>query len=195
MIKLLWLDTETTGLNVERCDIVQIAGIVIIDGKEQERFNLYCQPTNYESIEQEALNKNNLTIEKLKTFPLPQETYNKFKAILDKYIDRYNKDDKFYIAGHNVQFDLEFIQSFFEKMGDKFCMSYFKHFTVDLMHLITLLQASGCINLNSFKLGNIADYLTLEPNGDLHDAEADIDLTRRCYCKLAAKYIKFEDYK
>ena len=81
-MKLLWLDTETTGLNKEKCDIIQLAGIVIINGEEKERFNFHCQPMNYETIEQEAMDKTGMTIEKLKTFPTPQETYKKFKEIL-----------------------------------------------------------------------------------------------------------------
>ena len=50
-MKLLWLDVETTGLNKEKCDIIQIAGIVVIDGEEKERFNFKCQPINWENIE------------------------------------------------------------------------------------------------------------------------------------------------
>ena len=160
-MKLLWIDTETTGLNKEKCDIIQIAGIVVIDGEEKERFNFHCQPINYENIEQNALDKTGLTIEKIKTFPNTQETYRKFKELLCKYIDPYNKEDKFYIAGHNVKFDLEFIQSFFNKMGDKYCMSFFKHFVVDLMSLCTILHTAGLINPDNFTLAGIAKYLMI----------------------------------
>ena len=192
-MKLLWLDTETTGLNKDRCDIIQLAGIVIIDGEEKERFNFHCQPMNYETIEQEAMEKIGMTVEKLKTFPTSQETYKQFKALLTKYIDPYDKYDKFFIAGHNVKFDLEFIQSFFEKMGDKYCMSFFRYQTVDLMSLCTILLTAGLINPENLKLGTIAKYLGFEDNPNLHDASVDIDLTRKCFCKLVAKYIKFEE--
>lgn len=194
-MKILWIDTETTGLNVERCDIIQIAGIIVINGKEQERFNFRCQPTNYDTIEQQALDTCNLTVEQLHTLPTAQETYSKLKQVLDKYIDRYDKNDKFYLAGQNVEFDRQFLQSFFEKMGDKYFMSYVRHQTVDLIHLVTLLHSSGCINVANFKLETIANYLCIEYDKNLHNAEVDIDLTRRCYCKLAAAYIKFHDYQ
>lgn len=190
-MKLLWLDTETTGLNKEKCDIIQLAGIVIIDGEEKERFNFHCQPINYENIEQNAMDKTGMTIEKLKTFPTAQETYRKFKELLCKYIDQYDKNDKFFIAGHNVKFDLEFVQSFFDKMGDKYCMSFFRHFTVDLMSFCTILHTAGLINLNSWKLEDIATYLNIPFDTNLHDALVDIDLTRKCFCRLAAKYLNF----
>lgn len=190
-MKLIWLDTETTGLNKERCDIIQIAGIIVIDGEEKERFNFHCQPINYETIEQEAMDKTGMTVEKLKTFPTPQETYKQFKDILCKYIDPYNKEDKFFVAGHNVKFDLEFIQSFFEKMGDKYCMSFFRHFTVDLMAFVTILHTAGLINVTSWKLEDVAKYLGIPDDPNLHDASVDIDLTRRCFCKLFNDYVKF----
>jgi DNA polymerase-3 subunit epsilon len=190
-MKLLWLDTETTGLNKEKCDIVQIAGIVVIDGEEKERFNLFAQPVNWENIEQDALETTGMTIEKLKTFPTPQETYSKFRKILDKYVDKFDKNDKFYIAGHNVQFDLDFCKLLFQKQGDKYFFSYFKHQTVDLMSLATILHTAGLINVKSFKLEDIAELLEIESNKQLHDASVDIDITRKCFCKLVSKYINF----
>lgn len=190
-MKIMWLDTETTGLNKEKCDIVQISGIIVIDGEEKERFNFHCQPINYENIEQSAMEKTGMTIEKLKTFPTAQETYTKFKELLCKYIDQYDREDKFFIAGHNVKFDLDFIQSFFEKMGDKYCMSFFKHFTIDLMAFCTILYTAGLISPENFTLGGIAKHLGFEDNPNLHDASVDIDLTRKCFCKLFSDYIKF----
>lgn len=191
-MKILWLDTETTGLNKEKCDIIQIAGIVIVDGKEKERFNFHCQPINWENIEPASFEKTGMTLEKLKELPLPQEIYLKFKELLDKYIDRYNKCDKFFLASHNTQFDLDFLKTFFEKMGDKYFGSYFFYKTIDLMALCTILHTMGLINLSSWKLKDIANYLCIEYDNNLHDAETDIDLARRCFCRLVAKYIKLE---
>lgn len=191
-MKILWLDTETTGLNREKCDIIQIAGIVIIDGQEKERFNFSCQPVNWENIEPTSFEKTGMTLEKLKELPLPQEIYLKFKELLGKYIDRYNKDDKFFLAGHSTQFDLDFLKTFFEKMGDKYFGSYFFYKTIDLMALCTILHTAGLINLSSWKLGDIANYLCIEYDNNLHNAETDIDLTRKCFCRLISKYIKLE---
>ena len=191
-MKILWIDTETTGLNREKCDIIQIAGIVIVDGEEKERFNFHCQPINWENIEPTSFEKTGMTLEKLKELPLPQEMYLKFKELLDKYIDRYNKDDKFFLAGHNTQFDLDFLRTFFQKMGDNYFGSYFFYKTVDLMALCTILHTAGLINLSSWKLEDIANYLCIEYDNNLHDAETDVDLTRKCFCKLVTKYIKLE---
>lgn len=192
-MKILWLDVETTGLNKEKCDIIQVAGIVVIDGQEKERFNFHCQPVNWENIEPVSFEKTQMSIEKLKELPMPQELYTKFVELLNKYVDRYNKEDKFFLAGHNVQFDLEFLRNFFIKMGDNYFGSYFFYKTIDLMYFATILHTAGLINLSSWKLGDIANYLCIETSENLHNAEYDIDLTRKCFCKLAAKYIKFDN--
>lgn len=191
-MKLLWLDTETTGLNREKCDIIQVAGIIIIDGIEKERFNFHCQPINWENIEPVALEKTNMTVEKLKEFPLPQLVYKNLIDLLNKYIDKYNPSDKFYLAGHNVQFDMDFLKLFFNKMGDKFFGSYFHYKTVDLMAFCTILHTAGLISLTSWKLDEIAKYLGINIDENLHDASVDVDITRKCFCKLVAKHIKFD---
>lgn len=190
MNKILWLDTETTGLNKDICDIIQLSGIIVINGEEKERFNFHCQPMHYESIESEALVKNGLTIDTIKTFPLSQEVFVKFKQVLDKYIDKYNKEDKFYIAGHNVQFDIDFLKKFFKDQGDKFFGSYFYYKNMDLMALCSILHISGLFDIPSFKLGDIAVQLGIECD-NLHDSVIDIDITRKCFSKLFANFMKF----
>lgn len=190
-MKIMWLDTETTGLNKEKCDIIQLSGIIVIDDEEKERFDFYCQPINFENIEPASFEKTKMTLEKLKELPSPQETYIKFKELLDKYINKYDKEDKFFIAGHNVQFDIDFLKLFFEKMGDKFFGSYFQYKPIDLMAFCTILHTAGLINLSSWKLENIANYLCIEYDNNLHNAKTDIDLTRKCFCKLFKDFIKF----
>ena len=49
------------------------------------------------------------------------------------------------------------------------------------------------INLNSWKLEDIATYLNIPFDTNLHDALVDIDLTRKCFCRLASKYLNFEE--
>lgn len=48
MNKVLWIDTETLSFNPERADIIQIAGMIEIDGKCVERFNWLIRPEEYD---------------------------------------------------------------------------------------------------------------------------------------------------
>lgn len=53
-MKLLYLDTETTGIS-DNSAIVQIAGAIEIDDKVVEWFNIRCKPHNDADISEEAL--------------------------------------------------------------------------------------------------------------------------------------------
>ena len=77
-------------------------------------------------------------------------------------------------------------------MGNNYFGSYFYYHVVDLLALVTILRTAGLINLSTFKLADIVRYLDIPIDGNLHDAEADINLTRKCFCRLVAKYLKFK---
>ena len=69
-------------------------------------------------------------------------------------------------------------------MGDKYCMSFFRHNVIDLMSFCTILLTAGLINPPNLTLGGIATYLGFPDDPNLHDASVDIDLTRKCFCKI-----------
>ena len=55
MSKLLHLDVETTGLYAPGAGLVQVAGIVEIDGEEVETFDLRCRPFPGDLLNKDAL--------------------------------------------------------------------------------------------------------------------------------------------
>src|SRR5438034_3917506 len=109
-MKILYFDTETTGLYSKVHEIVQLAAIIEIDGLVIDQINLEFQPTNWASISPEALAVNKRSVDILLTYQTPQDAFKKFKVFLDKYIDKYDMKDKAYPAGHNVTFDIDFVQ-------------------------------------------------------------------------------------
>lgn len=184
-MKILYTDTETTGLDPKKHDIIQIAGIVEIDDIIKEEFNFTCQPFSYENIDQEALKVNGISVETLKTYPAPKETYRKLITIFNKYIDRYNKKDKFIPAGHNVSFDVDFLFNFFKKNGDNYCGSYLDYHKLDSVTMGMILKIYGKEKFDNLKLKTIADYYKLEIAA--HDALSDIRASREVIKK-------FKDY-
>ena len=108
-IKLLYFDTETTGIDPIINDIIQISGIVEINDEVKEEFNFKVQPHSYENISKEALEVNGITIEQMKEYPTPQEVLSKLIKIFDKYVFKFNKADKFFPVGHNIRFDVDFL--------------------------------------------------------------------------------------
>src|ERR1035437_1920829 len=99
----LWIDTETTGLSEHRHDIVQLACIPIINGVRQKSFNEFCQPTNWNSIEDAAIAIHGINRDMMRTFQTQE-------VMLAKFIEYINSFGvKFTIAGFNVSFDKKFI--------------------------------------------------------------------------------------
>ncbi len=182
-MKVLYIDTETTGRNPVKNDVIQISGFIEIDGIIKESFDLKCQPFSYENIEMEALAVNGQTVETLKTFETPRDTYNKFTKILGTYVNKFDRNDKFYVAGYNVRFDLDFLKSFFEKNNDVYFGSWFNWKCIDPLPILHFLEYQGKIKLDNYKLSTVCEYYKIEL--DAHDAANDILATREVIKYLA----------
>ena len=66
------------------------------------------------------------------------EVYLEFVNMLSKYVDKYNKDDKFFLVGYNnASFDNSFLKAFFVQNGDSFFYSWFWVNSIDVMVLAT----------------------------------------------------------
>lgn len=184
-MKIWWFDVETTGLDPYRNDIISLACIIDIDGQIKEEFNLYMQPFNWTNIESSALKINGITKEQLKTFMSPNEAHLKLKSYLQKYVDPYNRNDKFQAGGYNNDFDVKFMSNFFKKCGDKYFGSWIDYHRFDPQVIMQFLHLKGDIKLPDYKLKTIANYFGIDIKA--HDAMSDIKTTREIVYKLLPK--------
>lgn len=175
-MKLLYLDLETTGLNPYKNGVIQIAGIIEIDKKISEEFDLKCNIFPRDEIVKQALECNGITTDQIKSFPDPEVTYDSLINILRKYVDKFDRNDKFTVVGQNVIYDLNMLRSWFYKNNDKFFGSWFYNQTIDLLQLAALLKYIGLFPVNDLKLTTMAEYLGLDYYA--HDALSDIRATR-----------------
>lgn len=178
-MKFIYLDCETTGLDAKANGIIQIAGVIEIDGQVQEELNLRCKPFKGDIIDSKALETNQVTYAQMKGFQEPHEAYSAFKAILDKYVDKYNREDKFYAVGQNVGFDLDFLREFFAKNDDKYFGSYVHYHKVDLIAITTIMKIAGKIELENMKLETVMKVLGF--GGQTHDAMDDVYAVRKIF--------------
>jgi DNA polymerase-3 subunit epsilon len=177
LMKKFYFDTETTGLNPEKNDIIQLAGIIEINGEEKERFILEMQPFSYDNIEQGALDTHKITIDKIKTFQTPQQAYKEIITLFDRYVDKYNKSDKFIVCGYNVKFDIEFLTNFFKKNNNEYLFSYFGA-VQDPLPVFGYLKGCGQINPENLKLVTMCQELNVSLE-NAHDAMADVSATKK----------------
>lgn len=168
-INYLWLDGETTGLDSLKNDIVQLAAIPVLSGKQMPiSFNQYCQPINYNEIDPGALAVNGLTIDFLKKQQSPQAMVNNLVVFAKQF------NVKFIIAGYNVGFDKEFIASLFKKVGRE--EDFFELFTGDIRDTMKRAKKlKGQLPTPNIKLATLAAHFGIEINA--HDALSDIRAT------------------
>ena len=182
MKKILYFDTETTGLDPLKNGIIQFSGIIEIDNKVEEEFNFKIRPFETDEINSEALEVNNVTKDQLKTFPTAEKSYILIEKLFNTYIDRYDSTDKFSPAGYNVRFDLEFLSKYFTKNNNIYFGSYCNWRSIDALSLLYFLDYIGYLKLENYKLNTVCDYFKIPIKA--HDAMSDIKATRNLIIKL-----------
>jgi DNA polymerase III subunit epsilon len=185
--KKFFLDLETTGTDQKLSGIHQIAGMIKINGETKERFNFSVRPKPGAIITKEALEIAGVTEEQIMAYPSMEEVFKKMIAMLCRYVDKFDKQDKFFLIGYNnSSFDNGMFRQWFEDNGDKYFGSLFWSNCEDAMILATSELMEVRHLMPDFKLKTVAKRLGIEVDETkLHDAMYDIDLTEAIYeaCK------------
>lgn len=183
MSKLFFYDLETTGTNPGRNGIHQISGEIVIDGKTVETFDFKVQPNPKAQIEEATLEVGGVTREQIMAYPPMGQVYTELVGMLGKYVDKYNKTDKFHLVGYNNRgFDDDFFRGFFLQNGDKFFGSWFWADSIDVLVLASTFLANRRAELSNFKLATVAQFLGIDTTaGKLHDASFDIYVTKAVF--------------
>nr|DAS60494.1 MAG TPA: DNA polymerase III subunit alpha [Caudoviricetes sp.] len=185
MNKIIFIDTETGGVNPEKAALIQLSGIIRIDKKDVEKFNFYIKPFENSEVTEKALEVQGRTLEELKTdkYVEEKEVYKQFINLLDKYIDKYDRTDKFIVAGYNVRFDVDILKAFFQRHGNNFLFSYLDSSMLDPLYSIRLLQIAEVLPvLENNKLETWCKHFGIELKA--HDSLEDIEATKKLIGKL-----------
>lgn len=191
MSKLFFYDLETTGTNPGRHGIHQISGEIVIDGKSVETFDFKVQPNPKAQIEDAALAVGGVTREQIMAYPSMGQVYTQIVAMLAKYVNKYDKTDKFHLVGYNNRgFDDNFFRGFFLQNGDNYFGSWFWADSIDVLVLASTFLADRRAELPNFKLATVADFLGIDTTaGKLHDASFDIYVTKAVFDFIMSKFI------
>ena len=177
--KVLWVDTETTGVNRSRSAVIEIAALVEIDYQVICEFNETMAPFPGADINVQALKINGRTRAEIMTFPPPNVTLANFAAFLDQYIDAYNKADKFAPAGFKIDFDTDFLRNAYKREGFPYFGSYVSTACIDVMTYVGEAVAGGLLSLPNNKLKTLCDHFEIPL--DAHKPMNDIYATRTLY--------------
>jgi len=162
---LVLIDTETTGTHHEVDRIVQI-GIMKLypDGRETE-YQTYVNPQ--QPIPPEITAIHGINDDTVKDAPT-------FAQLAENLAKGFSKCD---FAGHNVEFDLDFLKSEFKRVGSR-----------DVINGRILCSQKIFFSYHKRTLSDAARLYLGEEHTDAHDAMADIRMTKRVLEAQLAKH-------
>jgi DNA polymerase-3 subunit epsilon len=193
-MKILWFDTETTGVKSEINDIVQIAGMIEVNGEIVEEFEFFQKPRSKLTVESKALEVQGKTLDEIMAYPENGNIYKSMWKIFNKHVEKFNPCDKFMPAGQNVQFDKNFMFALWGQQKNFFLGAYLFGGCIDTLSAAAIAVDIGLIKQPidrkgkpSYKLEAIARRLEVDLV-NAHNAINDIKTTRECYLKLKTMF-------
>lgn len=185
IVKLCFIDTETTGTKPDIHGIHQLSMIMVAldlnTGNRSllEKVNLRMRPWNGCVYDEEALKVSNVSEEQISTYQPETEAFKQFRNTLDKHCNKFDKRDKYYFVGYNSQFDKDMCYAWFNRCGEKYFFSYFFSNHIDVMTLVTPMLFGTRPDMLNFKLGTVSKFLNIvTEDTSLHDAMYDIEITQ-----------------
>lgn len=187
-MRFLAFDTETTGLNKNKCEILT-AFFIVLD----EEFNIVDTldlkiKHGFYTVYPKALEVNKIDI---------LDHHNDKKALYMREANRKLKtflldnkgNDKYIPLGHNINFDIDMIKSN-ELLDDIFFSKNISHHIIDTMTVGNFLKASKILPHElSLSLVSLCNFLKLQEkdnNSQLsaHNAEYDVKMTIKLFKKF-----------
>lgn len=194
-MKILFFDLETTGTKFWKNGIHQISGCIEIDGMVKESFDFKVKPYHAAVIEDEALAIASVTREDLEKYMEFAECYKQVIAMLGKYVNKFDKKDKFFLAGfNNASFDNPFFRAFFVQNGDQYFGSWFWSSPIDVFILANQFLMGVRHEMENFQQGTVAKQLGIEVDDNrLHDGVYDVEIMMKIYKIVTAPYRVLEN--
>jgi DNA polymerase III epsilon subunit-like protein len=184
--KILWLDTETTGLDCSVNFAHQIS-YILTDGPDKVLFerNLKMIPDDPEKfvIEDKALEVSGLKPEDILSYKKESEV---FPVFLQDMRDA-TRDDRLVFCGYNCLFDIGFLSKMIDRSATREKASYdwgtFFDSSYDVLSEVRRLKfRENALPIENCRQPTVAAYFGI--GGDFHDALVDIRTCREIYLRL-----------
>ena len=170
--KVVIFDVESTGLDVTKDEVVQIAAIELRDGKQVQTFERFIKPKT--SVGDSAL-VHGFSDEFLEQYgQSSDEVFKEFLQFIDGAL----------LVGHNVQYDLKIVRSHMNRVGLVFDRTINYCDTLDIVRRLYP-------NLKNHKLDTVSEFIGAlhEPT---HNAMDDILATKDVLLKSMDRLMKYQ---
>lgn len=162
------VDLETTGVNVNSADIIEISALKIRDNKVVGEYSTLINPQCY--IPAEATAVNHITNEMVKGAPLLVD-------VIDEFLEFVGED--IILGYNNASFDMNLIYDSVQNLRKK----AFGNAYIDMLYAVR----RSLPELENAKLETVSKYYGLDVVGE-HRALKDCYLTKACYDKLYEEF-------
>lgn len=179
--KYLFCDVETTGLPSEgfQPQLLQVGGIIEIEGEERYRFNIPVRPDVDHIIQEQALDTIGKTEEQVRNHSYSQREAKEYLTmIFSKFVNRYARHDKYRLIGYNAKFDMDRLHDLWAYCDDPYLGAFLRFPAYDVaMFAARFRERLELEHLPNMRLATVCAAFEV-PLDDAHDAMADIDATR-----------------
>ena len=184
MSLLLYLDTESTGLDPKTCGATQISGIIVRGGKEISRLDINVNPYSYHrevTISPKALEVTRKSIKEIKGYPSATVGFYKLTSWLNAHRDL---GEYFTLICYRTSYDLGILEELFkdQKGNSRGLYDFIQFKTLDILESTKLCSLIGVHKLKNEKLTTVCEYYNVPLIA--HDSLEDIVASRKVYKKM-----------
>jgi len=177
--KLLFIDTETGGMDPGRHSLLSLAMVVWVDREIIDSLEILIND-GVLAATKEALSVNKIDLEKHKLAALsPPEAMDQLLHFIGKH---FPGKEKITLAGHNVHFDIAFLKPFFSANNKDFS-EFFSHRVIDTSSILHYLYLSGKIKQKAISSDEAFALFDIQVEGR-HTALGDAIATAKLFTKL-----------
>jgi len=177
--KILFIDTETGGIDPLESSLLSIGLVVWCENEILDSKELFLNDGRLK-VTKEALKVNKINIETHRKKALPsQQVITELIAFLRKHFDF---NESITLAGHNVNFDVNFLKFFLERNNQKFS-NYFSHRIIDTSSILYYLYLSGKLKHRALSSSDAFSYFRI-PVENRHSALGDAVATAKLFTRL-----------
>ena len=187
-MRFLWLDTETTGLEVTDSSIFELGLILVENGQAICERCFFLNPlSDTIKYHEEAGKVHGYSEQDIRSFPTEKEQMPKIIEFFNNAVNLFKNDgsrrEKLIVAGYNVGFDIKHLKELLKRNNYNYD-DYFLPNTADVYEQVKRAGIQKALPyLPDRKLTTVAKHLGVELE-NAHDALADIKATRSVAQKL-----------
>jgi DNA polymerase III epsilon subunit-like protein len=177
--KILFIDTETGGIDPASNSLLSLALVVWKENKAQAALEILIND-GLLNVTEKALAINGIDLaEHQKKALSPERAIRQLDTFLDTH---FAKGEKITLAGHNINFDINFLSAFLTHNGYDF-QQRFSHRSIDTATILFYLYLTGKLKRKLTASQDALDYFGIPVQGR-HTALGDALATAELFSKL-----------